>query len=193
MAWFIPSDFWLACGTLIGNALNRGGGFAVSNRQDRGGIKWTLLSDMFRGMRTQWETVLCPLHDDHDPSLGLMHDRGRPKVMLYHCLGCGSAGTVVRLHQRVESKYHNRELSAHDACMELCKLFDIPIPEQGVEEDDIEKQYQRKYAMIDKLSKGYTRKTFREELLENRRNGLDLEQAAFSAVKLIASEKRLYY
>ena len=138
-------------------------------------------------------TVLCPLHDDHDPSLGLMHDRGRPKVMLYHCLGCGSAGTVVRLHQRVESKYHNRELSAHDACMELCKLFDIPIPEQGVEEDDIEKQYQRKYAMIDKLSKGYTRKTFREELLENRRNGLDLEQAAFSAVKLIASEKRLYY
>lgn len=139
-------------------------------------------------------TVICPLHDDHDPSLGLMRDKNISKVMLYHCLGCGSVGNVVRLHQRVESKYSNRELSLKDACIELCEIFGIPLPEDSIyDEDDLERRQAGRLHKIDELQGVYTINEFKRELLNMRKLGVDLNKINSSCVKMIATEKGLYY
>jgi hypothetical protein len=38
--------------------------------------------------------MICPLHDDNSPSLGTFFDKS-DGTELFHCLGCGKAGTVV--------------------------------------------------------------------------------------------------
>ena len=36
-------------------------------------------------------TVICPLHNDTDPSLGLINHRFLTDVKIYHCFGCGAS------------------------------------------------------------------------------------------------------
>jgi len=52
--------------------------------------------------------VLCPLHDDHNPSCYLDTDRN-----LWHCFVCNQGGDGIRLLQRA------RGLSFQDAVREL--------------------------------------------------------------------------
>lgn len=139
-------------------------------------------------------TVICPLHDDHDPSLGLMKDRNLPKVMLYHCLGCGSVGNVVRLHQRIESEYHGRDISVKEACLELCEIFGIPEPDDSVfDEEDYERRYQYRMNKIDKLKGAYTEKSYKDELLAIRKSGnIDLDRVNLASIKMISTQKGLY-
>ena len=40
--------------------------------------------------------VLCPFHDDHDPSLELFHDH-------YHCWACNAHGNVFELVKQLEN------------------------------------------------------------------------------------------
>lgn len=138
---------------------------------------------------------ICPFHDDHDPSLGLIKHKFLPNVMIYHCLGCGSAGTVVRFHQRIEQQYHNRVLSDKEACIELCSIFNIPVPtEDAFEPEDYNKKTLNKYMKIDKLRKRYTEKQFAEALLSYRKNpdGIDLNRVNIECIKMISTMKGLY-
>lgn len=138
-------------------------------------------------------TVICPFHDDHDPSLGLMKHRHLKDVMVYHCLGCGSVGTVVRMHQRIESQYNNRELTDKEACLDLCRIFNIPEPDEGVfEEEDFEKRLGYKMHKIDRLQSRYTEKDYAKELLNIRKNGVDIDVVSMSCVRMIATQKGLY-
>ena len=64
---------------------------------------------------------LCPLHDDHHPSLHLNAPRN-----IFKCFSCGKGGDVISLVMQV------RSLSFPDACEWLVKEFCVSVtPEEG--------------------------------------------------------------
>lgn len=140
------------------------------------------------------QLALCPLHDDHDPSLGLIKDKQHEGVYIYHCFGCGKTGNIIRFHQFIESLYHNRELTIKESCFDLCKLFDIPEPDLNTfDDDDYEAMYTSKLRRVRKVSRGYTSTDFSRELLDIRKAGtVDLDKVNKACIKLIATKKGLY-
>lgn len=80
-----------------------------------------------KGHPVQDRLVLCPLHDDKNPSMGFIH--GKDGVAKFHCFGCGRAGTVVDLHRGI-----HRGLSEEEALREVCELLGIPYEEENHEE-----------------------------------------------------------
>ena len=42
-----------------------------------------------------WCMVLCPFHDDHNPSMGIKNNR-------YHCFACGEKGDVIEFVMKRE-------------------------------------------------------------------------------------------
>lgn len=142
--------------------------------------------------------AICPLHDDHDPSLGVIKSKKIKGVLIYHCFGCGSSGTVIRFHQRVELLYHNRKLSVDDACRELCQMFDIPIPNmEELADDDYEGKFAERSRRID-IGGKYSFRDYSSELLGIRKRGgmvldeMNLERVNRACVKYIATSKGLY-
>lgn len=139
------------------------------------------------------QLAICPLHNDHDPSLGLMKRRFPDGSYSFHCFGCGKSGTVIRLHQFVSMMYNNKELTVHEACTELCNLFGIPIPNlEDIAEDDYEKLFYKKFNELDRLEVKYTSKDFASDILAIRKKGVDLDLVNSACVKLIATKKELY-
>lgn len=65
---------------------------------------------------------VCPVHNDHDPSLGIIKSK---KGDICHCFGCNFWGNVVELHQRVSKRHFKKYLSEEEAIAELCKIFNI--------------------------------------------------------------------
>ena len=156
------------------------------------------LGDLFKDRSLNHNrTVICPLHDDTDPSLGLMNHRFLPKVKLYHCFGCNSTGDIIRFHQRIESRWHKREISEKTACEELAKLFNIPLEGYGeVAEDDFEAKYAQLCRKIDEeVAHSYTSKDFSLELLKLRTESerVDLRAVNHANIKMIATQKKLYH
>lgn len=141
--------------------------------------------------------VICPLHDDHDPSLGLINHRFLKGVKIFHCFGCGTSGTVVRLHQLIELKYNNRKLTNEDACKELADMFNIDISSfNELVDDDYEGKYIQAMKRLDSLIKdSYTISDYELELLKarssNDRNAILLKSNE-ALIKMVASTKNLY-
>lgn len=155
------------------------------------------LGDLYKDRSLNYHrTVICPLHDDTDPSLGLMNHRFLPKVKLYHCFGCNSTGDIIRFHQRVESRYHKREINEKTACEELAQLFGIPLEGYAdVSEDDYEAKYAQICQRIDKEVKhSYTSRDYSMELMTLRRKSerVDLQKVNHANIKMIATQKKLY-
>lgn len=139
------------------------------------------------------KTVICPLHNDTDPSLGLINHKFLPKVMLYHCFGCGKTGSIIRLHQVIQKKYYNRTLSDKESCLDLCKLFDIPEPlDNELDSGDYDKKVENWFKKIDKAQTKYTEKEFAENLKQLRKTGVTLDKVNSECVKMIATAKELY-
>jgi hypothetical protein len=66
--------------------------------------------------------MICPLHNDHDPSLGVIVTNGKET---FHCFGCNAWGDVVDLHILIAKKYYKRYLNREEAIKELCRLFKV--------------------------------------------------------------------
>jgi len=82
--------------------------------------------------------MVCPLHDDINPSMGIMIDSSGNE--LYHCFGCNRWGSVVDLHKKVTRQLKRRYISDEESLKELCNIFDVSydsvsIPENNVIED----------------------------------------------------------
>lgn len=143
-------------------------------------------------------TVICPLHEDTDPSMGLINHRFLQDVKIYHCFGCGASGTVIRLHQIIQDVYHNRKLSEDEACKELADLFEVPLEEfDDLAEDDYNGKYVAMLKRISKLKDAYTSRSFSQSLLDIRKNSsIDdnerLRLVNVESIKLIATQKKLY-
>lgn len=143
-------------------------------------------------------TVICPLHDDTDPSFGLINHRFLSGVKIYHCFGCGASGTIIRLHQLIQDIYHNKKLSDEEACKDLADLFNIPINDfEEVDSDDYDSKYMQTLKKIDRLKKVYTIKTFSDTLLDIRKADMPsiekLNALNIESVKMIATQKKLYF
>lgn len=72
-------------------------------------------------------TVVCPIHEDNDPSMGFILTKEGEK---FHCFGCGAAGTLVDLHRSVLRVHFGRRLSSEEARVDLYSLY-------GIAEDQI--------------------------------------------------------
>lgn len=65
--------------------------------------------------------VVCPLHEDLNPSMTMDFNTG-----MWYCFGCGEAGKAQKLVREVEKKYHNaNDLRALQVYFEILKGADV--------------------------------------------------------------------
>lgn len=139
--------------------------------------------------------VICPLHNDTDPSFGLIPHRFLKGVKIYHCFGCNASGTIIRLHQRIVAKYEKREITEKESCVELAKIFNIPFEEyKDSEVEDYEKRYINTLKSLDILKESYTYSDFIYDVRDARKSDSSevLKKLNSASVKLIATKKQLY-
>ena len=143
-------------------------------------------------------TVICCFHDDHDPSLGLINHRFLSDVKIYHCFGCGSSGTIIRMHQIIQDTYFSRKLTTDEACKELAELFEVSLDDfDDIAEDDYDGKYVNMLKRINKLQSSYTSAEFARDLLELRKNQSlsevdKLRLMNVEAIKMISTQKKMY-
>lgn len=141
--------------------------------------------------------VLCCFkdHDDINPSLGTIPDKKHKNVRIYHCMGCGATGTVIRLHQRIQREYHNRRITDRESALELAKLYNIDVREYE-EIDSDQATYIESYRNIQYLLDVYTIREYSSELLDCRKmfaksSSIAKMQSSLNSanVKMIATKK----
>lgn len=76
-----------------------------------------------RRYRVVGDKMICPLHNDHDPSLGVIHKKDGNELI--HCFGCNFWGNIIRLHQVISKKYKDKYLTPEDAVKDLCSIFGV--------------------------------------------------------------------
>lgn len=104
-----------------------------------------------RFLKRSKDKFVCCLHDDTDPSLGIIHSKDKGEI--FHCFGCNAWGTVVDLHKRVSLRYFNKHIDEDRAILELCEIFGVNLSDlpnssnENIEDNDIRKQLAMKNAM----------------------------------------------
>lgn len=141
--------------------------------------------------------AICPLHNDTDPSFGLINHRFLKEVKVFHCFGCGKSGDIVKLHQLIMSKFEHKELSEDEACRGIAKLFGIPIDDfEDIADDDYKTQFEASVRRMNTLRDVYTKRDFENEvtgiLKRSQGTDLDLNTLNSACVRMIATSKKLY-
>lgn len=145
-------------------------------------------------------TVLCCWkdHNDINPSLGSINHKFYKGVKLYHCLGCGATGTVIRMHQRIQKEYYGRGITDKESCIELCKLFGVDSTAY-LEVQDIGDQtnIMERFRRVQGYKGIYTIRDYSNEVRDARSNSsFSLQEIAnkinIANVKYIATQKQLY-
>lgn len=143
-------------------------------------------------------TVVCCFHDDVNPSLGTIKHKHLKGVRVYHCFGCGAAGTVVDMHRRIEREFHNRTLSAEESALELCTLFGVDASAyKDLDQSKLKQSaYMDKLRRIQKSMSVYTLRDFQDDIVIARRDdvALDTKISAvnMACVKMTATKKKLF-
>lgn len=109
------------------------------------------------------DMALCPFHADKNPSLGLINDKFRKGVKIFHCFGCGASGNVIRMHQRIQEQYFNTRLNKKEAMLSLCKLYDLDT-EGLVLLEETEDSFVRKNLKIKLNMSRYTVREYEQDL-----------------------------
>ncbi len=91
-----------------------------------------------RRFRVSGGKMICPLHDDHDPSFGIIKKGDGNE--LCHCFGCNWWGNIIKLHQSINKKYSNKYISPKESLKELCSIFGVnynslPLDDSSLVED----------------------------------------------------------
>lgn len=98
----------------------------------------------------QNKLMVCPIHNDHDPSLGIIHGKNGSETL--HCFGCNYvAKNVVQFHQDVCRVRQRRIISEEDSIRELCELFNIDfnsLPKQLIS-TDIDRDIKQQMELLD--------------------------------------------
>lgn len=74
--------------------------------------------------------VLCPLHEDKNPSMGFL--TGKDGIERYHCFGCGAVGTVVDLHRKLNGSKDDKIVVE-----EIAKILGIEVNFDEVENSEL--------------------------------------------------------
>lgn len=149
---------------------------------------------------TAKRTAICPLHDDSDPSFGLIKDKFKPNVHNYHCFGCNASGNVIRLHQRIQLQYFGNDLTYAEAQKDLARLYpDLIDLTQVVEidESNVQVRFMKSRLALKRASNRYTIRTYSDDLMSVRkeRGSIPLEEQVYrinnATIKLLVTEKGL--
>lgn len=145
-------------------------------------------------------TVLCCWkdHNDINPSLGSINHKFYKGVKLYHCLGCGATGTVIRMHQRIQKEYYGRDITEKESCLELCKLFGVDASAYlKVEDIGDQTNIMDRFRRVQHFKNIYTISDYATELQSARLNSdASLNEIAnrinTANIKYISTKKQLY-
>lgn len=134
---------------------------------------------------------VCCLHDDHDPSLGILRSKKGGEV--FHCFGCNAWGNVIDLHKKVSLKYFGRVLDDELCRRELCSIFGIEyssLPALGVSSsvDNTDRSIRREMALRESLDR-YSVADFRADIIAGKVGGRGIDYFNSSLVRLIDSFK----
>lgn len=78
--------------------------------------------------------MVCPLHSDHDPSLGVIEKKDSE---VCHCFGCGYWGDVVDLNIDINRRYKGKHLNRKESIDDLCYVFELSRGTVAEEETDV--------------------------------------------------------
>lgn len=90
---------------------------------------------------------VCPLHDDNDPSFGVVTTK--QGVEIYNCFGCGKRGTLIDLVINSVEIWEKRTLTKEAALRELAKRYGFDA-EEIISQADTKTDYKERYATIAK-------------------------------------------
>lgn len=107
------------------------------------------------------KTVVCPLHDDNDPSLGVIVSRGKER---FHCFGCGAWGTVVDFAERIKHRYPDAGIGSNIEKHIFDALGIEPIG--GIGEERKEHPLVTRRRLIEKARKNFGVDDFREGVMD---------------------------
>ena len=83
------------------------------------------------GYFTGSNKVVCPFHEDLNPSMGII-----PGTEVFHCFGCQATGDVIEMHRRYLNQYHGTHFDRSGALDDLIDTFDLdyepPSPQSRV-------------------------------------------------------------
>lgn len=122
-------------------------------------------------------TSICPLHDDTDPSFGIINDRHKKGVKIFHCFGCGRTGSVIDLHRSIQIIYHNNDLSIKEATLDLCRIYNIDATlYEDTETEGATGYYTNMSRKVARNMDRYTIQEYKDDLLKVRKaEGVALE------------------
>ena len=84
-------------------------------------------------------------------------------------------------------------LDEKQACIEISKIFDIPLGDfKEFDDDDYQGKFEAKIHRVNQLKNGYTLRTFQQEMQKQRTTGINLTRVNNELIKLIATKKQLY-
>lgn len=112
-------------------------------------------------------TVVCPFHDDNDPSFGVL--KGKDGVDRYHCFGCGVVGNYLDFYRGMEKIFNGRTLSEEQAITEIAQRYNIPVEELTVDTEKVELTREQQ---LERFKDMYTVADYERDL----RKGLLLEK-----------------
>ena len=130
------------------------------------------------------KVVVCPLHNDHDASFGIMKDRNNRDIMRYHCFGCGKSGNVVNLHQQMTQQRTGKTLTVLEAARELAAMYQIEIDEEALNaiDDSITTYYAERTTVTEDL----VANKFRPTVRNYQRNFMKLRKAQEAGMEVTA-------
>lgn len=116
--------------------------------------------------------MVCPCHNDHDPSLGIVHTKDGELV---HCFGCNFWGDIVKLHQRVNKRLLKKYLSEEEALKDLCRVMGVDynkLPKESPEGEAVgsENADLRQELELEKALDRFDLQDFKHMILEGKRN-----------------------
>lgn len=119
------------------------------------------------------DMAICPLHNDHDPSFGLIKSKKYKGVLVGHCFGCGRVVDVIRLNQQLINKglIHREYYSGNQVVtyLESAKLLaeekNLSLDDTEAESLDMDNIQIQRELSIRKSRDKYSIRDFQNDLL----------------------------
>lgn len=141
--------------------------------------------------KTKGDKFVCCLHDDTDPSLGIISSK--KKGELFHCFGCNSWGDIIVFHKRVSLKYFGKSLDDELCKRELCELFGVDynsLPKEDYVIENIrDKNIRKELAMREALDK-FDISDFRNSFIEGKMENKGVDYFNTLLIRMVSEVKK---
>lgn len=122
-------------------------------------------------------TVVCPFHNDNDPSFGIL--KGTDGRERYHCFGCGVTGDFLDFYKHIQKVFYNKVLSDEKALVAIASRWGISLEELSVQGEEVEKTRE---SLLEESKNKYNFNDLKDDFLEGRLEGKPL---AYFNLKLL--------